>query len=307
MKLFPRTSKAFTQTALCITLFSAPLHLYATSTVKPPETINSNNAAAIEAKRLKLIEELRPLALSYGATTAAWNRHSIGRLSLGFRYMLRDHYLAWLELGRQSTKKSYDELMAQAVKELQSSTHERPLKISQQAAPTGLLMAEFTNKMKEWTTKEASGRFYKGSRTLPEYAASNCLVTAVKGSTAAVLRQTSEACEPEVDAMSQWHENLEGKKRSYLMEKMKTYTAMFTTFLEAGFNFPLYREMVDNRTEFRNHLNKMFDAGLEPESISESLYRSGVYFEVVHNKVRYHFKRKTYGIPTPNLKDEKKK
>ncbi len=246
---------------------------------------------------------MRPLALSYGSTTAAWNRHSIGRLTLGFRYMLRDHYLAWLEMGRKAEpKKSYESFMKEAIKELETSTHERSMNITQQAAPTAILTSEFTNKIKEWTTKQASGRFYNGSNTSPEDAVFACIQSQPTGSTESVLRQTSETCEPGVDAMSHWHENLEGKTRKQLMERMKTYTSMFITFLETGLNFSLYREMVQHRSAFRYHLNIMFDTGMLPETISERLYQDGVYFEVVHNKVRYHFKKKQVGVPTPTAK-----
>ncbi|MTI12083.1 hypothetical protein [Sansalvadorimonas verongulae] len=295
MKLFSSVIKV----ALCTALLSTPPALLAT----PNEKAKPETTIQRETRRQKLMSDMRPLALSYGATTAAWNRHSIGRLSLGFRYLLRDHYLAWLESSRKSSpKKSYDELMNEAIKELKGSTRERPFRLTQQAAPVGILMKEFTNKMKEWTAKQASGRFYKGSRTSTEYAVTACLVQVPKGSTESVLRQTSVECEPEVDAMSQWHENLEGKSKASLMVKMKTYTAMFMSFMETGLNFPLYREMVQNRSAFKAHLTTMFDAGLKPETISENLYRSGVYFEVVHNKLRYHYKRREHGIPSPELK-----
>ncbi|WP_153764323.1 hypothetical protein [Endozoicomonas sp. OPT23] len=217
-------------------------------------------------------------AIAYGVSFTAWNRHPVGRAAMGYRYMAREYFLQWLAEKSGNDTSQYPGLKSVVVQAVTTRADTQLKDSTRNLKPN--LAKELEGKLSEWSEKKASKKFYGSQKTSFPSAVQQCS----KNST------LSEKCQSAIDHLSKWQPDSVASEP--LFEQLLDSLINFLRFTNKSDAYPIYEALVDSRDQFHKELNILFYKEVSPEDIASELLNRGIYFDVIHNKVRYFKARK---------------
>ena len=236
--------------------------------VTKPNVIRSNK---------DLIEQ----ALQYGMLADAYQKSAQGMITEGYRYQLRQQYLAWLpkalerpgqtiELANESILRQWNDLLDQA---------EYP--DSQKAQWIDMLNRLLT----EWSDKHQKQAFSLTSQETILSKFSNKLGECSQHLSKPASHNLKQSACHSMGNITRQTMNQEGSSET-LNSAMKTTTYRYIENLEKVESLPYYKTYLESRTAFNTILRERMDTGYSYQQLAQILQLAGIDYPVIYQHIR---------------------